>query len=548
MDSTIENAEKQTLPPTLDESKECMPRSQSQIGNTLPGTQHHDTCNCNRNEEHEQNSQLSTLQRNYFEVGWENGDQDPLCPRSFGKWRKWVIVFVISFASLCVTSASSIYPSTYTQMEADFGNSRIISTLGLSLFVLGIAIGSLFFGPFSEFYGRRPIYLISWSMYIICIVPEAIGKNVITVLVGRFLDGCSGSAFLSVFGGTAGDMFRKDELQEPMLFFTVVLFTGLCIGPLIGGFVNYTADWVWTYYVLLIWGSLLFLAIILLIPETCRRQSTNPALIDAILIKQKAKRLRKETGDNRWIAPKVGVENSIVGVIKSCVIRPFELLLFEPMCLVLCIFSSILLGMFYLFLGSFPLIFTKVYGFSSWQVGLTFCGILIGIYLAVTVEPIWYLFRHKYTNRRDEDTDTEGSLEPEVFLPFAILGSLLVPMGLFIFAWSCYPWVHWIVPITGSAVFGSGVLLVFTGIFTYLVHAYPQYAASALAANSFMRYIFSTAFPLFGNQMYEKFGHNWASSLLGFLTLAMMPFPYIFFRYGKEIRAKSRFAGSGDAD
>lgn len=155
-------------------------------------------------------------------------------------------------------------------MEADFGTSRIISTLGLSLFVLGIAIGSLFFGPLSEFYGRRPIYLISWSMYIVWIVPEAIGKNVITVLVGRFLDGCSGSAFLSVFGGTAGDMFRKDELQEPMLFFTVVLFTGLCIGPLIGGFVNYAADWVWTYYVLLIWASLLLLAIILLIPETCR--------------------------------------------------------------------------------------------------------------------------------------------------------------------------------------------------------------------------------------------------------------------------------------
>ncbi|KLP07502.1 Uncharacterized protein LW94_3226 [Fusarium fujikuroi] len=390
MDSATENAEKQTLPPTLDESKECMPRSQSRIGNTLPDTQHHDTYNCNRNDEHEQNSQLSTLQRNYFEVEWENGDQDPLCPRSFGKWRKWVIVFVISFASLCV-----------------------------------------------EFYGRRPIYLISWSMYIVWIVPEAIGKNITTVLVGRFLDGCSGSAFLSVFGGTAGDMFRKDELQEPMLFFTVVLFTGLCIGPLIGGFVNYTADWVWTR-------------------KRPGKQSTNPALIDAILIKQKAKSLRKETGDNRWIAPKVGVENSIVGVIKSCVIRPFELLLFEPMCLVLCIFSSILLGMFYLFLGSFPLIFTMVYGFSSWQVGLTFCGILIGIYLAVAVEPIWYLFRHKHTNRRDDDTDTEDTLEPEVFLPFAILGSLLVPMGLFIFAWSCYPWVHWIVPITGSAVFGSG--------------------------------------------------------------------------------------------
>lgn len=90
--------------------------------------------------------------------------------------------------------------------------------------------------------------------------------------------------------------------------------------------------------------------------------------------------------------------------------------------------------------------------------------------------------------------------------------------------------------------------------------AYPLYAASALAANSFVRCSFAgtwdpscypsvatmltgaAAFPLFGVQMYEHLGYQWASSLLGFLTLAMAPFPYIFFRYGKGIRSRSRFA------
>jgi hypothetical protein len=52
------------------------------------------------------------------------------------------------------------------------------------------------------------------------------------------------------------------------------------------------------------------------------------------------------------------------------------------------------------------------------------------------------------------------------------------------------------------------------------------------------------AFPLFGVQMYEKLGYQWATALLAFLTLAMLPFPYLFFRYGKKIRAKSRFATS----
>jgi hypothetical protein len=53
---------------------------------------------------------------------------------------------------------------------------------------------------------------------------------------------------------------------------------------------------------------------------------------------------------------------------------------------------------------------------------------------------------------------------------------------------------------------------------------------------------YSAAFPLFGIQMYEKLGFQWASSLLAFLTLAMAPFPYLFFKHGKALRAKSKFA------
>jgi len=55
---------------------------------------------------------------------------------------------------------------------------------------------------------------------------------------------------------------------------------------------------------------------------------------------------------------------------------------------------------------------------------------------------------------------------------------------------------------------------------------------------------FAAAFPLFGIQMYEGLGYQWATGLLAFLTLVMLPFPYIFFKYGKKIRARSKFATS----
>lgn len=164
-------------------------------------------------------------------------------------------------------------------MEAEFGNSRLISILGLSLFVLGIACGPLLFSPLSEFYGRRPIYLVAWAMYTIWVVPQAVAQNITTLLVARFLDGFSGSTFLAVSGGTVGDLFSKGELRYPMAVSSVSTLLGPCVGPLLGGFINYHLNWRWTYYILLIWACALLVAIVL-VPETYRKIPLPAAIVD----------------------------------------------------------------------------------------------------------------------------------------------------------------------------------------------------------------------------------------------------------------------------
>ncbi|KAG6000787.1 hypothetical protein E4U43_001503 [Claviceps pusilla] len=324
--------------------------------------------------------------------------------------------------------------------------------------------------------------------------------------------------------------------------------------------------------------------------------------IHPVLLQKKAKQLRKRTGDSRWTAPADKLQRSVVRAVGQSLLRPFQLLLFEPMCLNLCLFSAILLGILYLFFGAFPLVFGSNHGFNAWQVGLSFTGILAGMILGIMTDPLWHRIRRRLMDRLETETGVEGASEPEFRLPPAIVGSFLVPAGIFIFGWSSFAWVHWIVPIIGSCIFAVGQLVqkrrnaspfrsvhgtpvpgsgirdpgpwstkLCRGLMDFgttkkdhwtwsTVHehpvegfhvdAYPSYAASALAANAFVRCLFAgfvsgpstAAFPLFGVQMYEKLGYQWASSVLAFLTVAMLPFPYIFFRYGKQIREKSRYA------
>lgn len=83
--------------------------------------------------------------------------------------------------------------------------------------------------------------------------------------------------------------------------------------------------------------------------------------------------------------------------------------------------------------------------------------------------------------------------------------------------------------------------MLFLGITSYLTDCYGQFAASALAANAVLRSLFGAVFPLFANDMYDALGVSWATSLLGFVALAMTPLPWLFYRFGPQIRAKSKY-------
>ncbi|KIW67232.1 hypothetical protein, variant [Phialophora macrospora] len=450
-----------------------------------------------------------------FEVRWD-GPNDRACPRNFNSARKWFIVFITSFASFCVTFTSSTYTTTYGQLMKEFHCSREIATLGLSLFVLGLAFGPMLLGPLSEFYGRRPIYIGSLFFFLIWLIPCAVAQNIQTMIVGRFFDGFAGSAFLAVAAGTVADLFEPKDIEFPMMIFTISPFLGPAAGPVVGGFINQFTGWRWTFYTLLIWTGVLLGLVIFFVPETYHR----------VLLKQKAQQKRKDTGDDRWFAPIEKVKRTIAGtLIRSCKV-PIQLLVLEPMCLLLNIYAAILLGIVYLFFGAFPLVFERNHGFQLYQVGLSFLGLGIGMVLGVLTDPFWHKNYLKLVQRLEEKTgDPDVKPEPEFRLPTAMFGGILVPIGLFWFGWTTYSSVHWIVPIIGSAVFGIGLFLAFTGILTFLVDAYPNYAASAVAANCLVRLVFAAAFPLFGTQMYENLGFQWASSLLGFLALACVPMP-----------------------
>lgn len=69
-----------------------------------------------------------------------------------------------------------------------------------------------------------------------------------------------------------------------------------------------------------------------------------------------------------------------------------------------------------------------------------------------------------------------------------------------------------------------------------------MFAASAIAANTFLRSLAGAGFPLFATQMIEGMGVQWAGTLLGCVAIALVPLPVLFYLKGAKIRERSTFA------
>nr|AOR51665.1 MFS multidrug resistance transporter [Phaffia rhodozyma] len=217
--------------------------------------------------------------------------------------------------------------------------------------------------------------------------------------------------------------------------------------------------------------------------------------------------------------------------------RPFVLLFKEPIVLCLSMYTAIVYGTLYLFFTAFPIVFQTTRGWSSGVGGLAFLGVGLGMLIGTALAPV----NNKIYLRATRKSPT-GRAPPEARLPMAMLGGALLPSAIFWFAFTSTPSVHWIVPILAGVPFGCGMLLVFSSIINYLIDCYLMYAASALAANTVLRSLLGAVFPLFSTYMYQNLGNAWASALVAFLSLACAPMPFLFYRYGAKIRARSKFS------
>jgi MFS family permease len=250
----------------------------------------------------------------------------------------------------------------------------------------------------------------------------------------------------------------------------------------------------------------------------------------AVLLVRKARRLRHETGNWALHAAHEEWDVSLHELGNKYLVRPFQLLA-TPICFLVALYASFVYGILYANLAAFPIEFQEERGWNMVVGALPFLALLIGILIGACAN----VLNQKYYFKCFRAAGNRPV--PEARLPPMMIGSVFFAAGLFIFAWTSDRRIHWTAPCLGAVCLGIGFFTIFQAALNYLIDTFQKYAASAVAANTFLRSVFAGAFPLFISPMLHHMGIGWGVSVFGFFAVALIPIPFLFFVFGKRIRA-----------
>lgn len=328
------------------------------------------------------------------------------------RWPLWKRIYhttAVATLAFAVTLASSTITPAIFEIQDHFHTTREVATLSLSLYVLGLALGPMLAAPVSELYGRAVVYRTTGLLFILFLVGAGFSKSLGSLLICRLLAGLASGPVLAVGAGTNADLWPPQHRALAVVSYVMMPFLGPSLGPVIGGFATYYKSWRWTQWCAT-FVAILAYALVLPMHETYLK----------IILQRQRTAKGTSSGESSFAVLRRSA--------KVMILRPFQMLVMEPIVIFLSLYSAYTVSLLYAFFAAYPYTFAKIYGFNAWQSGLAFLGITLGVLLAVAtaISIDRFVYYKKFLGAVREG---KAALPPENRLYAAILGSLGAPIG-----------------------------------------------------------------------------------------------------------------------
>lgn len=165
----------------------------------------------------------------------------------------------------------SIYFPALDRIGEDLGVSDSAMSITVTTYLIMQGLAPMMIAGFSDTAGRRPAYILCFTIYMISNLALGLQNNYVALLVLRLTQSAGSSGTVALASGLVGDLVTSSERGQYIAYSSLGSVLGPTLSPVIGGLLSQYLDWHWIFWFLLILSGVFFVPFFLFFPETSRK-------------------------------------------------------------------------------------------------------------------------------------------------------------------------------------------------------------------------------------------------------------------------------------
>lgn len=455
---------------------------------------------------------------------------------AFSHSTKVFIVILASTSAFMSPFAINIYMPAVPNITRDLNITYGETLVSVTMYMTFQGLSPSIWGPLSDTYGRRPILICTFLVFLIANLGLSFAKVYWVLLVLRMLQACGASSAIAIGAGCISDVSREKERGTYMGYFQCGTLIGPAIGPVVGGLMSQTWHWHAVFFFLSAFGGAYMTFLILLLPESLRALvgdgSKTPVSIWRTIIplhlnKQTSKTIEDGTSESEMMVMPPRLHFRSLGLEK-------------PWCMYGQPDIAMMIAAYAIPFGAFTVMSTTLssqlnenYGYTDVYMGLCYLPIGIGSAVGSICSGAvldWEYARAKAKHGLNINLHYVRMHNlPHFNFAFSVL---LIANG-----WCLDKKVHIAAPMILQFFASFMAIMYYNSINTVLVDMYPSRAASVIAALNIGRCLFGAVCVAVVQYISDAIGYGWTLIIFGLMSfLPPTPLGWAVMRHGPKWR------------
>ncbi|TEA21034.1 Itaconate transport protein [Colletotrichum sidae] len=450
----------------------------------------------------------------------------------FTRKEKWFIVGMVAVAGLYSPLPANIYLPAIPKLAAAFGKSVELLNLTVTAFLAMQGVSPMLWGPLSDRYGRRPVFVVCLAVLIGACVGIALCPTDAfwLLIVLRCLQAAGCASTIALGAGVIGDISTPEERGGFFGMFNLGPMISPCIAPAIGGVLSDTLGWRSIFWFLVVMAVCCLLFILLFLPETLRNLVGNGSITLGGIYTPFVPVVGRTRQKRKPSASKPGVRPST---------NPFVILVYPDVAITLT-FTGIVYAVNNTVVTTVASSFAKVYPWLS-ETALGLCYLPTGFGMIVGSTLTGKLLDWDYARFKRRVDSSDGPIEfPKEYARLRTMPVLLVLFSGAVIAWGfCVDkGVHLAVPLALQVVLGYTSISILNTTMTLMIDIFQTRSSAPTACTNLVRCILAALLVALIDRMTEALRFSWSYVLLGGVCAMMLPLMYIEMKMGPKWRMR----------